>query len=86
MLGDAGRTGHVLVRAVGATTDETNFHLDRPSVLLCVLSNLRDGVSQIGGEGSIQETREHPYSINKYILIHKKPIILLTFRDIHLHL
>ena len=25
-------------------------------------------------------------SINKYILIHKKPIVLFTFRDIHLHL
>ena len=26
------------------------------------------------------------YSINKYILIRKKPIVLFTFRDIHLHL
>ena len=32
------------------------------------------------------ETREHKYSINKYILIHKKPIIIFTFRDIHQHL
>ena len=32
------------------------------------------------------EARENKYSINKYILIHKKPIFLLTFRDIHLHL
>ena len=31
------------------------------------------------------ETREHN-SINKYILTHKKPIFLFTFRDIHLHL
>ena len=32
------------------------------------------------------ESREHKYSINKYILIHKKPIFLFTFRDIQLHL
>ena len=32
------------------------------------------------------ETRENKYSINKYILIHKKPIFLFTFRDIHVHL
>ena len=32
------------------------------------------------------ETREHKYSINKYILIHKKTMFLFTFRDIHLHL
>ena len=25
-------------------------------------------------------------SINKYILTHKKPMFLFTFRDIHLHL
>ena len=27
------------------------------------------------------QTREHKYSMNKYILIHKKPIFLFTFRD-----
>ena len=32
------------------------------------------------------QTREHKYSMNKYILIHKKPIFLFTFRDNHLHL
>ena len=32
------------------------------------------------------ETKEHKYSINKYILLLKKPIILFTFRDIHQHL
>ena len=32
------------------------------------------------------KTREPKYSINKYILTHKKPIFLFTFRDIHLHL
>ena len=32
------------------------------------------------------ETREHKYNINKYILTHKKPMSLFTFRDIHLHL
>ena len=32
------------------------------------------------------ETRENKYSINKYILIHKKPVFSFTFRDIHLHL
>ena len=32
------------------------------------------------------ETRELKYITHKYILIHKKPIFLLTFRDIDLHL
>ena len=32
------------------------------------------------------ETRENKHSINKYILIHKKPIFLFTFTDTHLHL
>ena len=33
------------------------------------------------------ETRKHNiYSINRYILIHKKPIFLITLRGIHLHL
>ena len=32
------------------------------------------------------EIRQHKYSINNYILIHKKPIFLFTFRDVHLHL
>ena len=32
------------------------------------------------------ETSENKYSINKYILIHKKPIFLFTFRDIYQHL
>ena len=32
------------------------------------------------------QTREHKYSMNKYILINKKPIFLFTFRNNHLHL
>ena len=32
------------------------------------------------------ETTEIKYSINKYIVRHKKSIFLFTFRDIHLHL
>ena len=32
------------------------------------------------------EAREHLCSIDKYILTHKIPIFLFTFRDIHLHL
>ena len=32
------------------------------------------------------QTREHKYSISKYILTYKKPIFLFTFRDNHLHL
>ena len=31
------------------------------------------------------KTRELNISINKYILTHKKPMFLFTFRDIHLH-
>ena len=32
------------------------------------------------------EIREHNTAKNKYILTHKKPIFLFTFRDIYLHL
>ena len=32
------------------------------------------------------ETGEQECSIDKYILTHKIPIFLFTFRDIHLHL
>lgn len=53
VLGNGGRAGHVLVRGVGARTDETSLELLRPVVVLDGLAELGDGGTQIRGEGTI---------------------------------
>lgn len=51
--GNRGRTGHVLVRGVGARTDETGLELLGPVVVLDGLAELGDGGTQIRSEGTV---------------------------------
>ena len=53
LLGDGGRAGHVLVRRVRAGADKGDLELRRPTVLLDLLGELRDGGRQIGSEGTV---------------------------------
>lgn len=53
VTGDGGATGHVLVRRVGARANETDLQVLGPVVVLDGLGELRDGSSQIGGEGTV---------------------------------
>lgn len=50
---DRGGARHVLVRRVGARTDETNLEVLGPVVVLDGLAELGDGGGQIGGEGTV---------------------------------
>lgn len=50
---DRGGTGHVLIRGVGARTDQTNLELLRPLVGLHSLLELRNGGSKIRSEGTV---------------------------------
>lgn len=53
LLHDRSGTAHVLVRRVGARTDEGNLELSGPVVLLNLLLELGDGGGKIGGEGTV---------------------------------
>lgn len=53
LLEETGGARHVLVRRVGARTDESDLDLIRPSVLLADLGKLGDGGSEIGSEGTV---------------------------------
>lgn len=50
---DRGGTGHVLIRGVGARTDQTNLELLRPLVGLDSLLELGDGGSKVGSKGTV---------------------------------
>ena len=50
---DRSSAGHVLVRRVGARTDESNLEFLGPLVLLDCLSELRERSSQVRGEGAV---------------------------------
>lgn len=53
LLGDGSRAGHILIRRVGARTDESNLELLGPVVLLNGSSKLGDGGSKIRSEGAV---------------------------------
>lgn len=53
LTGDRSRTGHVLVRRVGARTDEGNLEFLGPVVFDDFLLELGDGGSQVGSEGTV---------------------------------
>ena len=53
VLGNGGRTAHVLVRGVGARADQTDLELLRPAVGLDGILELADGSGKIGGEGTV---------------------------------
>lgn len=53
LLGDGGGSRHVLVRRVGAGTDQSDLELLRPAVVLDGLGELGDRGGQIGGEGTV---------------------------------
>lgn len=53
VLGDGCRTAHVLVRGVGARSNQTNLQLLWPLVLLDSLRELADRCGEIGSEGSV---------------------------------
>lgn len=48
-----GRTGHVLIRGVGARTNQTNLKVLRPLVSVNGLLELRDGGSKVRSEGTV---------------------------------
>jgi hypothetical protein len=53
LLDDGGRTRQVLIRGVGARTNETDFEFIGPAVLLDSVSKLGDGRCKIRCEGPI---------------------------------
>src|SRR4051812_35367461 len=53
ILSDRSSTRHVLVRRVGARTDQANLQLLGPVVSLDGFTELRDGGGKIRGEGSV---------------------------------
>jgi len=53
LLGDGGRSGHVLVRRVGARSNKTDLELLGPVVVLDGLGELGDGGGEIRGEGTV---------------------------------
>ncbi len=52
-VGDGGRARHILIRRVGAGTDQGDLELSGPLVLFDSLSKLGDGGGEIGSEGTI---------------------------------
>jgi hypothetical protein len=50
---DGSRSGHVLVRRVGAGSDKTDLKLGGPVVVLDGLGELGDGGGEIRGEGTV---------------------------------
>ncbi|QBM90361.1 hypothetical protein METSCH_E06100 [Metschnikowia aff. pulcherrima] len=53
VLDDGSRSGHVLVRRVGARTNQTDLDLQRPAVSNSGLLHLGDWGSQVGSEGTV---------------------------------
>ena len=53
ILGDGSSTRHILVRRVGARANQTDLELLGPAVGLDSLLELRDGSSQVRGEGTV---------------------------------
>lgn len=53
LTGDRSGAGHVLVRRVGARTDEGDLEFLGPVVLDDFILELRDGSSQVGSEGTV---------------------------------
>lgn len=53
VTGDGSSAGHVLIRGVGARTDQADLDLLRPAVLLGGLLKLGDRGSQVRGEGTV---------------------------------
>lgn len=53
LANDGRRAGHILVRRVGARTDERNLEFGGPAILLNLACKLRDGGSQIRSEGTV---------------------------------
>lgn len=53
LASDGSSAGHVLVRRVGARTDEGNLKLLGPAVLLDRILELGEGSSQVGGERTV---------------------------------
>lgn len=51
--GNGGSTGHVLVRGVGARTNQTNLEVLRPLVGVNGLLELRDGSGKVGSERTV---------------------------------
>lgn len=53
LFGDVGAPAHVFIRAVCTGTDKSDFNIDGPAIFLGVLTQLADGVAQVGGEGTV---------------------------------
>ena len=53
LTSDRSSAGHVLVRRVGARTDESNLEFSRPAILLNLSLELGERGSQIGSEGTV---------------------------------
>ena len=53
LTSDGSSAGHILVRRVGARTDESNLEFSRPAILLNLSLELGERGSQIGSEGTV---------------------------------
>ena len=68
---NGGRASHILIRRVGARTDETDFQLRWPTVLLHFRLELREGSRKVRGEGTVD--------------VGLKLRQVLRFRDVNAH-
>ena len=80
LLGNGGRSGHVLVGRVGARSDQTDLELLGPVVVLDGLGELGDGGGEIGGEGTVDVGLELRQVLRKGMGDQVSPIVPETRR------